>query len=85
MGLLRIRSLLGDLAPNDAPLPDAKEVAVVVVICERVGELAIAGLEVGLELANLEDAKHLLHAVRGSTWPSLEPDSTSMPLKYWPM
>ena len=64
MGLLQVRAFLGDLDPIDAPLPGA-EAVVVLVICKHVGELAIAGLEVVLELVELEDAEHLLHDMGG--------------------
>ena len=62
--LLKVRALLGDLEPLDAPLPDAEEVAVV--LFEHVGELTISGLEVLLELVELEDAVEVLaHVVLG--------------------
>ena len=65
VGLLRVRTLLGDLEPLDAPLPDAEEGLVVVGLRERAGELVVHRLVVLLDLVGIEDAEHLLHDVRG--------------------
>ena len=84
VGLLRVRALLGDLDPIDTPLLGAEEV-VVLVIWKRVGELAIAGLEVLLELAKLEDAEHLLHDVGGIDLAVARARIDLDAVEYWPM